>query len=104
MSYSNKNEEIDEICKTIIISGIPCLIQAKNVNGKIKGNVSCSLTIKNYKFDLSPSQSKKTHIDLIMEIKRLYFTLKKSKSHKIQLQLESKESIEDAEKFTSFLV
>jgi hypothetical protein len=54
-NMTNKIEEIDEIYDTIIISGIPCLIFAKSVNGKIKGYVSCSLTIKQYKFDLAPS-------------------------------------------------
>lgn len=55
----------------------------RNFNGKIKGYLSCAISQKKYKFDMNPSQSKKTNIDVEAELKRLYFQMKnKIKSNK----------------------
>jgi hypothetical protein len=70
----------------------------------IKGHISCLIFTKSLKFDMPPTETMKTHIDVIQEIKRLYFGLKKSKFGKNQMHLQFKESIEDAEKIKSQMV
>jgi len=80
------------------------VIQARNVNGMIKGHLSCQISSKNFKFDMNPTLSKKTNIDLKAEIQRLFFGMKKNKNGKEQLTLQNKESIDEAERVKSFLV
>jgi len=70
----------------------------------IKGHLSCQISSKNFKFDMNPTQSKKTNIDLKAEIERLYFGMKKNKNGKEQLTLQNKDSIEDAERVKSYLI
>jgi hypothetical protein len=77
------------------------VVSARFFNGMIKGHISCLIFTKSLKFDMPPTETMKTHIDVIQEIKRLYFGLKKSKFGKNQMQLLFKESIEDAEKIKS---
>jgi len=80
------------------------MVYARNVNGKIKGQLTCRISSKNYKFDMNPSQTKKTNIDVMSEISRLFFTMKKTKNGKDTLTLLTKDSIEETERFKCFLV
>jgi hypothetical protein len=52
---------------------------------------------------MSPS-IKKANIDVYAELQRLYFIYKKDKSGKDCLQLQTKDSIEEAERVKSFLI
>ena len=70
----------------------------------VKGHLTCLISSKNFKFDMNPTQSKKTNIDLKAEVERLFFGMKKNKNGKEQLTLQNKDSIDDAERIKSFLV
>ena len=69
----------------------------------IKGNLTCLVSRKNFKFEMSPS-TKKTNIDVKAELQRLYFNFKKDKNGKECLHLQTKDSIEEAERVKSFLI
>ena len=99
-----KSNDSDEVYRMVQISGATCIIQARNVNGMIKGHLTCQISSKNFKYDMNPTQSKKTNIDLHGEVSRLYFGMKKNKNGKEQLTLQNKDSIDDAERIKSFLV
>ena len=85
------------------ISGLVCQVFARNVNGMIKGNLTCNISRKNFKFEMNPS-TKKTNIDVYAELQRLFFNFRKDKSGKDSLQLLTKDSIEEAERVKSFLI
>lgn len=94
----------DEANVQIVISGISCIVSARNFNGQIKGHISSQKSLKNQKFDMPPTQSMKTHIDVSAEINRLFFGYKKSKHGKEQIALLFKDSIEDSDRVKSFLI
>lgn len=95
--------EGDEDCSQIEVSGIPCLVFARNVNGKIRGHLSCAISHQSFKFEMNPTQSKRTNIDVHSELQRLYFGVKKTKNGQQPLSLQFKDSIDEAERVVSFL-
>lgn len=77
---------------------------ARNVNGVVKGNLMSKMSVKNFKFDLTPLMAKKTSIDILSEIKRLYLTTKKNKNGKDELSLLSRDTIDDPGKLQNYLL
>ena len=52
----------DELTAMILLSGISCCVEAKNLNGLIKGSLSCSISAQKFKFDMHPSSGNKNKI------------------------------------------
>lgn len=88
---NEQKESNDELSRRVVVSGVNCHLKVKNLNGQIKGCLTCEISCKNFKIDMAPGASKKNMIDLKCEIERLKFQMareeKKSKSFKQQLSL-----------------
>ena len=103
------NNADDDIYQDIIVSGVACMVSARNANGVIKGRLTCQASTREFRVDISPTDRKKTSVDVKNEIHRLFFdySLSSSNKNKIgkeKLTLNTKESIEDANQTRSFLV
>jgi len=69
----------DEIKQMTTLSGLQCIIEAKNLNALIKGSLSCAISAQKFKIDMHPSSANKNKINLHQEVTRLFFTTKKNK-------------------------
>ena len=88
----------------ITLSGINCSVEAKNLNGLIKGSLSCAISAQKFKIDLHPSCVNKNKINLLQEIGRLFFTMRSNKVKKYTLGIDKKAVAESPGKGTSFLI
>jgi len=57
MSQDRGDESLDRYYGRRIISGVNCIVSAHYVHGLIKGQLSCEISSKNFKFDLHPNLS-----------------------------------------------
>lgn len=93
-SYLAINSQIsrdEQIYTRLKISGCDCLVQAIFHNGLIKGQVSVAVTSQQVKFDLNPVLNERFHaVNILNEIKRLYFNVECDQSGNLYLKLITK--------------
>ena len=63
----------EKIESNFLIGGVPCHIKAGYINGKVAGEVTCSLSSRRFEFEFDPLSSLKRKALIIAEIKRLYW-------------------------------
>lgn len=103
LQLQGQRQDDDELHKSFIISGINCIVQARNANGVIRVTISSEKQTRRFNYDLPPPPEKKTHIDVKAECGRLFFGLKR-KQGKDTLIVFSKDSQELAERVKSYLI
>lgn len=103
LSLGGPRQDDDELYQSMIISGINCIVQARNANGVIRVTISSEKQTRRFNYDLPPPPEKKTHIDVKAECARLFYGLKR-KQGKDTLMVFSKDSIEQAERVKSYLI
>ena len=57
----------------MLISGVHCQLKAGYINGKVVGEVTCTLSTRRFEFDFDPLSSLKKKNLIIAEVKRLYW-------------------------------
>ena len=77
LQLQGQRQDDDELHKSLIISGINCIVQARNANGVIRVTINSEKQTRRFNFDLQPPAEKKTHIDVKAECGRLFFGLKR---------------------------
>jgi hypothetical protein len=88
----------------ITLSGLTCSVEAKNLNGLIKGSLSCAISAQKFKIDMHPSSANKNKINLYQEVGRLFFTTKKNKIQKQTLSIDRKSAADTPWRASSFLI